>query len=163
MDKLRQRVSNAEEQLKGVRAENTRLRQDKLDAGCAPEDAHEQAMAAAAAARREPAGRGRNQEEIETLHRELREAQVKHKKNPEILKTTNLTRRKKHIPYAQGWTRCRQSTFVDCQARRQRSVSGKDLLQRTFLRNDLERDVEAVVAKCACLHSRFGAFSDHTT
>lgn len=79
MDKLRQRVSNAEEQLKGVRAENTRLRQDKLDAGCAPEDAHEQAMAAAAAARREPAGgRGRSQEEVETLHRELREAQVEY-------------------------------------------------------------------------------------
>lgn len=83
MDKLRQRVSNAEEQLKEVRAENTRLRQDKLDAGCAPEDAHEQAMAAAAAARREPAGgRGRSQEEVETLHRELREAQVEYKKNP---------------------------------------------------------------------------------
>lgn len=80
MDKLRQRVSNAEEQLKGVRAENTRLRQDKLDAGCAPEDAHEQAMAAASTARREPAGgRGRNLEEVEPLHRELREAQVEHK------------------------------------------------------------------------------------
>ena len=76
MDKLRQRVSNAEEQLKGVKAENQRLRQEKLDAGCAPEDAHEQAMAAAAAARREPAGGGRSQEEVETLHRELREAQV---------------------------------------------------------------------------------------
>lgn len=78
MDKLRQRVSSAEEQLKGVKAENQRLRQDKLDAGCAPEDAHEQAMAAAAAARREPAGGGgrHRQEEVETLHRELREAQV---------------------------------------------------------------------------------------
>ncbi|CAM9773902.1 unnamed protein product [Scytosiphon promiscuus] len=75
VDKLRQRVSNAEEQLKGVRAENQRLRQDKLDAGCAPEDAHEQAMAAAAAARRELPGR--SQEEVETLHRELREAQAK--------------------------------------------------------------------------------------
>lgn len=49
----------------------------KLDAGCAPEDAHEQAMAAAAAAHREtPGGGRRNQEEIETLNRELREAQV---------------------------------------------------------------------------------------
>ncbi|CAM9771908.1 unnamed protein product, partial [Ectocarpus sp. 6 AP-2014] len=78
VDKLRQRVSSAEEQLKGVKAENQRLRQDKLDAGCAPEDAHEQAMAAAAAAHREPpGGRGRSQEEVETLHRELREAQAK--------------------------------------------------------------------------------------
>lgn len=91
MDKLRQRVSNAEEQLKGVRAENTRLRQDKLDAGCAPEDAHEQAMAAAAAARREPPGRrGHNPEEVETLHRELREAQVeKTKKNATDERQTN--------------------------------------------------------------------------
>lgn len=49
----------------------------QLDAGCAPEDAHEQAMAAAAAAHRESSGgRGRSQEEVETLHRELREAQV---------------------------------------------------------------------------------------
>lgn len=30
VDKLRQRVTNAEEQLKGVRAENQRLRQDKV-------------------------------------------------------------------------------------------------------------------------------------
>ncbi len=82
MDKLRQRVSNAEKQLKGVKAENQRLRQDKLDAGCAPEDAHEQAMAAAAAARREPTGGGgrRSQEEVETLHRELREAQVRRRR-----------------------------------------------------------------------------------
>lgn len=47
----------------------------KLDAGCAPEDAHEQAMAAAAAARREHPG-GRDQDEVESLNRELREAQV---------------------------------------------------------------------------------------
>ena len=47
----------------------------KIDAGCAPEDAHEQAMAAAAAARREPPS-GRDREEVESLHRELREAQV---------------------------------------------------------------------------------------
>jgi len=81
VDKLRQRVANAEEQLKGVKAENQRLRQDKLDAGCAPEDAHEQAMAAAAAARRElPGGARRSQEEVETLHRELREAQVCHRR-----------------------------------------------------------------------------------
>eukprot|EP00752_Nemacystus_decipiens_P007715 g6898.t1 len=78
VNKLRQRVSNAEEQLKEVRAENTRLRQDKLDAGCTPEDAHEQAMAAAAFAHREPAGgRVRSQDEVETLHRELREAQLR--------------------------------------------------------------------------------------
>lgn len=32
MDKLRDRVSNAETQLKGVRAENQRLRQDKVTA-----------------------------------------------------------------------------------------------------------------------------------
>lgn len=52
----------------------------KLDAGCAPEDAHEQAMAAAAAARREPPF-GRDHEEMETLHRELREAQVSRQVN----------------------------------------------------------------------------------
>lgn len=98
MDKLRQRVSNAEEQLKEVRAENTRLRQDKLDAGCAPEDAHEQAMAAAAAARREPAGgRGRSQEEVETLHRELREAQVQYNFRMLHMKDRQLHRRKKYM------------------------------------------------------------------
>lgn len=35
MDKLRQRVSNAEEQLKGVQAENQRLRQDKVKSNSA--------------------------------------------------------------------------------------------------------------------------------
>lgn len=48
----------------------------KIDAGRDPENAHEQAMTAAAAARRERPG-GRDHEEVETLHRELREAQVR--------------------------------------------------------------------------------------
>lgn len=45
-------------------------------------------MAAAAAARREPPGGGRrNQEEVETLHRELREAQVMHSSLLRIVRT----------------------------------------------------------------------------
>lgn len=47
----------------------------KLDAGCAPEDAHEQAMVVANAARRQRSV-GQEREEVEILQRELKEAQV---------------------------------------------------------------------------------------
>ncbi|CAM9589962.1 unnamed protein product, partial [Choristocarpus tenellus] len=76
VDKLRERLTTAEAQLETVRSENQQLRVEKMNtSGWCPTNQSEQALAASLAAQRERPGR--DQDEIERLHRELREAQAK--------------------------------------------------------------------------------------